>query len=177
MVAFLHGWVEPDRSVSQEMGQIDPDLNTSPGPGDTGIIVARAKDGSRKRLRSHWIDIMSEVNLHRSRVGIYCFTLKQRPRRSGGPCWSKRAVYVLCRSSQPPCQPLEQALLDLASDSSLQSKARHPCSTTLKSSVATACKEEEDTGAKPEAPLKTERGNILLPAVELSQYSISHADH
>lgn len=86
MVAFLHGCVEPDRSVSQEMGQGEPDLNTSPGPGDTGIMVARAKDGSRKRVRSHWIDIMSEVNLHRSRVGIDCFTLKEQPRRSRGPC-------------------------------------------------------------------------------------------
>lgn len=84
---------------------------------------------------------------------------------------------MLCRSSQPPCQPLEQALLDLASDSSLQSKVRHLSSTILKGSVVTACKQEEDTGAKPEAPFKTERGNILLLAVELSQYSISHADH
>lgn len=75
MVAFFHDWVGPDRSVSQEMGQGDPDLNTSPGPGDTGFMAARAKDGSRIRLRRRWIDIVSEVNLRGSSVGIYCLTL------------------------------------------------------------------------------------------------------
>jgi hypothetical protein len=70
MVAFLHSSVESDRSVSQEMRQGDPDLNTSPGPGDTGFMVAHAKDGSRKRLRSRFIDIITKVNLCGYRVRI-----------------------------------------------------------------------------------------------------------
>jgi hypothetical protein len=52
------------------MRQGDPDLNTSPGPGDTGFMVAHAKDGSRKRLRSRFIDIITKVNLCGYRVRI-----------------------------------------------------------------------------------------------------------